>query len=124
VRVAADRHGLEQVLLNLVLNAVRALPGGGWVEISGERDGEAAAIGVADSGLGVAPENVEKIFEAGFSTRAGSPGLGLTVCRKIVEQHGGGMEVAGASFTVRLPLRGDQEFAEQGCSQKARAHQG
>jgi two-component system sensor histidine kinase AtoS len=108
VHVAADRHRLEQVLLNLVLNAVRAMPGGGCVEISGDCDGEAAAIGVADEGPGIAPEHVEKVFEAGFSTRAGSPGLGLTVCRKIVEQHGGAIEVAagaGARFRVRLPWR-------------------
>jgi two-component system, sensor histidine kinase FlrB len=109
----ADRHRLEQVLLNLVLNAFRAMPGGGWVEISGhkvhEGDAARAAISVSDTGPGVLNGNVAKIFDAGFSTHAGSPGLGLTVCRKIVEQHGGTLAAAnragaGASFNLTFPL--------------------
>jgi len=110
---AADRHRLEQVLLNLVLNALRAMPGGGWVEISGQRvnhgDRAAVSISVSDTGPGVVCGGEAKIFEAGFSTRAGSPGLGLTVCRKIVEQHGGTLEAAngaggGASFRLTFLL--------------------
>jgi len=110
---AADRHRLEQVLLNLVLNALRAMPGGGWVEISGHRihhgDSAAAAISVSDTGPGVLEGDSAKIFEPGFSTHAGSPGLGLAVCRKIVEQHGGSLAAAaragaGATFTLTLPL--------------------
>jgi signal transduction histidine kinase len=117
---AADRHRLEQVLLNLVLNALRAMPGGGWVEISGHRirHGEAPAvtISVSDTGPGVLAGSGPKIFEPGFSTSPGSPGLGLAVCRKIVEQHGGSLEAAnragaGASFTLKFPLEegGDRE---------------
>ena len=110
---AADRHRLEQVLLNLVLNALQAMPGGGWVEISGHKihrsDASAAAICVTDTGPGIRPEQFEKIFAPGFSTRAGSPGLGLAVCRKIVEQHGGRLEAgnragAGARFRLTFPL--------------------
>jgi signal transduction histidine kinase len=109
---AADRHRLEQVLLNLFLNALRAMPGGGWVELDGEkiRDGEACGVTicVTDTGPGIPSEQAAKIFEAGFSTRPGSPGLGLAVCRKIVEQHGGRLEAAnragaGASFTLTFP---------------------
>jgi signal transduction histidine kinase len=113
---AADRHRLEQVLLNLVLNALRAMPGGGWVEISGHRisrDGlrrYAAAISVSDTGPGVLAGSGAKIFEPGFSAHAGSPGLGLAVCRKIVEQHGGSLAAmnragAGARFTLTFPLQ-------------------
>jgi len=110
---AADRHRLEQTLLNLVLNALRAMPGGGWVEISGCRvnDGEmaTAVISVSDTGPGVLEGDGTRIFEPGFSTHAGSPGLGLAVCRKIVEQHGGRLAAgnragAGASFTLIFPL--------------------
>jgi len=111
VEIAADRHRLEQVLLNLVLNAVRAMPGGGEIRVSGRRSGDGAGISivVADSGPGIPREQIAKIFEPGFSTRASSPGLGLAVCRKIVEQHGGTMAVEsrpgqGASFTVLLPV--------------------
>jgi signal transduction histidine kinase len=115
VCVEADRHCLEQVLLNLVLNALRAMPGGGWVEIAGrighEGGTKSAIISVSDTGPGIAAEGLTKIFEAGFSTRAGSPGLGLAVCRKIVEQHGGDLSArnrdrGGASFTINLPLQG------------------
>jgi two-component system, sensor histidine kinase FlrB len=112
---AGDRHQLEQVLLNLSLNALRVMPDGGCLELAGERqqdriDGPGfATLTVSDTGPGIAPENLPEIFKAGFSTRAGSPGLGLAVCRKIVEHHGGTIQVAsrapsGASFTVRLPL--------------------
>jgi two-component system, sensor histidine kinase FlrB len=110
---AADRHRLEQVLLNLALNAFRAMPGGGWVEISGHRiqreSGASAAISVSDTGPGIGAEEVTKIFEPGFSTHPGSPGLGLAVCRKIAEQHGGSLAAgnragAGASFTLKFPL--------------------
>jgi signal transduction histidine kinase len=110
---SADRHRLEQVLLNLVLNAFRAMPGGGWVELSGQKiqhGGVATAvISVSDTGPGILTEDVVRIFDPGFSKRAGSPGLGLTVCRKIVEQHGGSLTAgnragSGARFMVTLPL--------------------
>ncbi len=113
VYFAADRHRLEQVLLNLVLNAVRAMPGGGCVEIAGRvpvQDGaEAAEIAVSDTGPGLRADQLQKIFAPGFTTRAGSPGLGLAVCRKIVEQHGGTLQAenrarGGARFTCELPL--------------------
>jgi two-component system sensor histidine kinase FlrB len=107
----ADRHRLEQVLLNLVLNSVRAMPGGGWIELAGRRihEGQAVALSVSDTGPGISPEHLACIFEPGFSTRAGSPGLGLAVCRKIVEQHGGTITAGsrpacGATFTLTFPL--------------------
>jgi two-component system sensor histidine kinase FlrB len=117
----ADRHRLEQVLLNLVLNALRAMPGGGWVEISGHRTrhgcGYAAVISVNDTGPGIDARQAARIFEPGFSTRPGSPGLGLAVCRKIVEQHGGSLSAgnragSGASFALLLPLRNERQRSE------------
>ena len=122
---AADRHCLEQVILNLVLNALRAMPDGGCVEIRGQRflpqqkkpgtEGEQpedgagrVAISVADTGPGIAPADLARIFEPGFSTREGSPGLGLAVCRKVARQHGGTLTAAnraggGAQFTLSFP---------------------
>lgn len=107
----ADRHRLEQVLLNLVLNSVRAMPAGGWIELGGSLlpDGNSVALSVADNGPGIATENLDRVFEPGFSTRAGSPGLGLAVCRKIVEQHRGTIQTTsdperGAKFTLVFPL--------------------
>ena len=117
VVVAADRHRLEQVLLNLALNAVRFMPGGGWMSLRGRvrnaQGGEFVELSVIDTGPGIEPENLDRIFEAGFSTRPGSPGLGLAVARKIVEGHGGKLAVEsrpghGARFHIRIPLPGGQ----------------
>ncbi len=113
VMLAADRHRLEQVLLNLVLNAVRAMPGGGWIELGGRKgqDGRTAVLTVTDTGPGISAEHLPHIFEPGFSTRAASLGLGLAVCRKIVEQHGGTIRAesrpgCGARFMLAFPLSG------------------
>jgi two-component system sensor histidine kinase FlrB len=118
VLVAADRHRLEQVLLNLALNAFRFMPGGGVLKIRGEvnsRAGEVtAAVEISDSGPGVAVEDRERIFHPGFTTCAGSPGLGLAVCKTIMEQHGGAITVDiregfGSTFKLQFPLCGANE---------------
>ncbi len=109
VSIHADRHRLEQVLLNLALNAFRFMPGGGWLSIRGVDLGSSGVeITVRDTGPGIAPEDLPRIFEAGFSTRPGSSGLGLAVCQRILEQHGGTIGVEslpgeGATFRLRLP---------------------
>jgi signal transduction histidine kinase len=109
VSIHADRHRLEQVLLNLALNAFRFIPGGGWLSIRGANLGEnGIEITVRDTGPGIAPDDLPHIFEAGFSTHPGSSGLGLAVCQRILEQHGGAIGVEsrpgeGATFRFRLP---------------------
>ena len=115
VSIHADRHRLEQVLLNLALNAFRFMPGGGWLSIrgvesawAGSEEDEAVEIVVRDTGPGIAPDDLPRIFEAGFSTRDGSSGLGLAVCHRILEQHRGSIAVesrpgCGATFRLRLP---------------------
>ncbi len=119
VFVLGDRHRLEQVLLNLVLNSMRAMPEGGWIELAGRKvqNDQAVALVVSDTGPGISPEHLPGIFEPGFSTHAGSPGLGLAVCRKIVAQHGGTIRAMsrpghGAAFTAILPLM-DQPVPDQ-----------
>ena len=113
VEIAADRHRLEQVVLNLALNAFRFMPHGGVLKITGrvQRAGkrQTARVEMADTGCGIAAENVPRIFAAGFTTRAGSPGLGLAVCRTIMQQHGGSIAVSsrlrqGSRFTLEFPL--------------------
>ncbi len=115
VLVAADRHRLEQVLLNLALNGFRFMPDGGVLEIRGgvsSQAGEArAAVEISDSGPGIAVEDRERVFLPGFSTCAGSPGLGLAVCKTIMEQHGGAITVTsraglGTTFKLEFPLSG------------------
>jgi len=112
VPVSADRHLLEQVLLNLALNAFHFMPGGGWLAIHGRDCGAAGVeIEVRDTGPGISEEDLPHVFEAGFTTRPGSTGLGLAVCRRILEQHGGSITAEskaghGATFRVRLPPAG------------------
>lgn len=104
-----DRHGLEQVLLNLVLNSIRAMPQGGWIELGARIVGMHVELTVADNGPGIPAASQSRIFQPGFSTRAGSPGLGLAVCRRIVEQHGGTIDAEsnperGTIFHLCFPI--------------------
>lgn len=107
--VAIDPDQIKQVLLNLVLNAIQAMPGGGEIILSAEREGDSMQIRVKDEGVGVEPENLEKVFDPFFTTRAGGTGLGLSVAYKIIQQHGGHIVASpnpdkGMTFTVTLPL--------------------
>ncbi len=111
VFIAADRHRLEQVLLNLALNAFHFMPNGGWLSFHARADADnanAIFIEVRDSGRGIPMSDLLRIFDAGFSTRPGSSGLGLAVCRRILEQHGGTIQVqskfmSGSTFLLKLP---------------------
>jgi signal transduction histidine kinase len=111
--LAGDREQLKQAFLNLVLNALQAMPQGGVLTVSSEAEGGEARIRFADTGQGIAPENLEKIFNPFFTTRDEGTGLGLAITHRIVQGHGGRIEVEsrvgeGTTFTVILPL------AEQG----------
>lgn len=116
VWVAGDRHRLEQVLLNLALNSFEFMPGGGVLRVSGQPASQAENRGpwleMADTGPGIAVQNIGRVFEPGFTTRPGSPGLGLAVCKTVMEQHGGCIRVAscagrGTTFTLEFPLTGE-----------------
>lgn len=112
VRIAADENRLEQVFLNLALNAFRFMPGEGVLRISGGvRCGRrrVAHVELSDTGSGVPAEQLSHIFAPGFTTRPGSPGLGLAVCKAIIEQHGGAIGVTsqvglGTTFHLEFPL--------------------
>jgi two-component system, sensor histidine kinase FlrB len=112
VEIGADRHRIAQVIMNLALNGFRFMPHGGTLAVlgrmAGQHGGSMALIEIADSGPGIAPENLQRIFDAGFTTRPGSPGLGLAVCKTIVEQHGGSIcataTSSGANFHIQLPI--------------------
>lgn len=106
-----DRHQLMQVLMNLVINARDAMPGGGEMVISAAPgENEAVIIAVKDSGEGIAAENIDKIFDPFFTTKepGSGTGLGLAISARLVESFGGVLEVAsqpgrGATFRVNLP---------------------
>jgi signal transduction histidine kinase len=109
-RLRGDAGQLGQVLLNLVSNARTAMPGGGTLRISARHAGAEAAVAVEDTGRGIAPEIRHRIFEPFFTTKAdwSNVGLGLSVSYRIIEEHGGRIEVAsevgrGSTFTVYLP---------------------
>src|SRR5579871_2506971 len=108
--VEGDPEMLKQFLLNLVINAIQAMPDGGEVVVSAAlRDGK-MLIGVQDQGRGIAPESRDKIFDPFFTTKDGGTGLGLPVAHQIVEQHGGILRAEansgrGMTFSALLPLR-------------------
>jgi signal transduction histidine kinase len=107
--ISIDREQMKQVLLNLVLNAIQATPGGGEVVLRADKETDSVAIHVQDEGIGIEPENLEKIFDPFFTTRADGTGLGLSIAYNIVSQHGGHIAVQrnperGMAFTVTLPL--------------------
>jgi two-component system sensor histidine kinase HydH len=109
--VRADRARLTQVLLNLGLNAVEAMPAGGTLTLAAEPAGERLALMVADTGEGIAPDVRPRLFEPYVTTKPRGLGLGLAIARRIVEDHGGRIEVAsepgqGSRFTVLLPVAG------------------
>jgi two-component system sensor histidine kinase AtoS len=108
--IEADGEALKQALLNLVINAIQAIPDTGTVVVSTRADGETdVAIRVTDDGVGVAPENLGKIFDPFFSTKPTGTGLGLAMVHRIVDAHHGVITVesrpdAGTTVTVRLPI--------------------
>jgi len=110
--VHGNEDGIRQILLNLISNAIRHTPAGGRVEVSmrrakrGERS--LAILAVRDTGCGIAPEHLERLFEAGFSGSGETPGLGLAVCKGLMTQHGGAIRVfsrlnEGSTFQLEFP---------------------
>jgi diguanylate cyclase len=116
LEVSADPGRLQQVLWNLLANAVKFTPPGGSVQVLLGRDGFEAVIRVIDSGIGIAPDFLPYVFDrfrqqdASISRQHGGLGLGLSIAKQLVELHGGTIAVdsagphTGTTFTVRLPL--------------------
>lgn len=114
--VEHDTAQIQQVLLNLLLNAIQAIPAEGRVTVSLEARGGFALITVSDTGRGIAPEHLPSIFRPFFTTKGQGTGLGLSLARRIVESHGGRLEVTsqlgkGSVFSAWLPLRRPAEIA-------------
>jgi signal transduction histidine kinase len=113
--IEADPEQLKEVLVNLVVNACEAMPGGGEIVIEERVDhppeGRAqAVIRVRDSGPGIPPHIGEKVFDPFFSTKEQGTGLGLSIARRIITEHGGRLEAGNASggggvFTIALPVK-------------------
>jgi signal transduction histidine kinase len=111
-RIPGDRVQLQQVLLNLILNAVEAMSGVGEgaraLRIStGPEASGGVLVTAQDSGLGLRPEGVDGLFDAFYTTKPGGMGMGLSICRSIVEAHGGRIwasRAAGPGATVQFTL--------------------
>jgi len=114
-RIKADSERLKQVFINLIINAVNAMPGGGSLILSMDLINGKDAVSpgymeviIKDTGMGMSRDTLERIFEPFHTTKERGMGLGLPISRKIVEQHGGKIEVesqinVGTAFIVRLP---------------------
>jgi signal transduction histidine kinase len=108
--VKMDESKLRQVLLNLLENARQAMPEGGRLTLGCERDPLAGVtIQVCDTGCGIRPENLDRIFDAFFSTKSAGTGLGLAIVKQTVEAAGGRIRVdsqvdRGTCFEINLPL--------------------
>src|SRR5688500_11325680 len=115
--VLGDPAALREVLLNLIFNATDALPNGGTITVSLERQDSTARLSVADTGVGIPPDLRARIFDAFFTTKgAQGSGLGLAMVRKVIEAHGGTVAVAstpgqGATFTITLPAAAGEPAA-------------
>ncbi len=110
--VPADAEQLEQVLKNIVINALQAMPDGGALTVeTGRAASGGAYVSVTDTGIGIPPDKIERIFQPFVTTKTKGTGLGLSVVHKIVENHGGRVEVTsevgkGSTFRVLLPKAG------------------
>ena len=108
--VEHDSDQIHQVLLNLLLNALQAIDKNGKVTVTVEKQGKNAVVEVVDNGRGIPPENLPNIFRPFFTTKGDGTGLGLSLARRIVEDHQGRIDVTstlgkGTTFVVFLPLQ-------------------
>jgi signal transduction histidine kinase len=120
-RLNADPARLQQIFWNLLSNAVKFTPEGGAITVRSTGDGDTLRIEICDTGVGIEPQKLDRIFDAFEQGHAGgSPGLGLglAICRALVDLHGGTIEASsagpgrGTSFVVRLPIE-DSVFVEE-----------
>lgn len=109
--ILIDPEQMKQAMLNLLLNAIQAMPEGGLLTLKGRNseDGQWIHLSIQDSGMGISGEDIDKLFDPFFSTKEGGVGLGLSITHRIIDQHHGKIEVEsspgmGTLFTVWLPI--------------------
>jgi signal transduction histidine kinase len=117
--ITIDKEQMKQVVLNLLLNAIQAMPEGGRLRLSGKipTGNQWIQLSIQDSGIGIPPQDMDKLFDPFFSTREGGIGLGLSIAHRIIDQHNGRIEVEstpdkGTLFTIWLPLEQRNEDAD------------
>jgi len=107
--VLVDEAQIKQAILNLLVNARQAMPDGGELIVRLSRIGRDVELTITDTGLGMSPEKLEKCFDEFWSDKKGGSGLGLSTAKRIIEEHGGTIDVVsepgrGTSFSIVLPL--------------------
>ena len=116
-KMLLDEERVQRVCHNLILNAVQAMPEGGKLAIQTTKQDDSAKLIVRDTGVGIPKEIVPRLFTPLFSTKAKGIGLGLVICKQIVEGHDGNITVdsrvgEGSTFTVKLPIRTEKKNSE------------
>ena len=115
--IEIDAEQIRQVLLNLILNAVEAMPSGGTIEVTiQEIEREEVEIKLSDTGCGISDEKLKEIFNPFFTTKEGGTGLGLSIVQRIINEHGGRIEVEskenrGTQFKLFLPI--ERAYSEE-----------
>jgi len=109
-KIRVDANRIRRVFKNIIENAVQAMPKGGKLIIGTRRSGNFIEITFRDTGVGISEEDIKKLFTPFFTTKAKGMGIGLTICKKFVEEHGGKIDVQskkgeGTVFTVKLPIK-------------------
>ncbi len=112
-KLSVDANMVKRVFHNLITNAVQAMPDGGSLHISYQNLGRSISVRFRDTGVGIPESNMDKLFQPLFTTKAQGQGLGLPVCKRIVEAHGGRIVVEsdlgkGSTFQVELPVEPDE----------------
>jgi len=107
--ITADPSRLRRVFYNLIENALQAMPNGGKLTIETVKAGDFVKISISDTGVGIPIENMQKIFTPFFTTKSKGIGMGLAVCKKLIEEHKGVIEVksregSGSTFIIKLPI--------------------
>ena len=107
--VKGDEEMLRRALMNLLVNACQAMPGGGRVDIGSELETEALRITITDTGMGIPPEDIERIFKMYYTTKTDGTGIGLALVRRVIDLHHGSIEILstvgqGTKVIVRLPV--------------------
>ena len=105
-----DPEQLKQVLLNVIMNAIQAMPQGGTIVLAVRQNGNTVNIDVHDQGCGISEDNMDRVFDPFFTTKESGSGLGLSVADQIIRQHGGMLTIArsspeGATVRISLPLK-------------------
>jgi two-component system sensor histidine kinase HydH len=117
--ITVDKEQIKQVTLNLLMNAIQAMTEGGRLSMSGRlsKNGDWVELAIQDSGVGIPPDDMNKLFDPFFSTKEGGMGLGLAIAHRIIDQHHGKIEVEstpgkGTLFTISLPVSTEEQDAD------------